>query len=926
MHTVKIRRPDSMMGSEDSDQPDFRLVVDSPNASKSVRFRSPTRSPRTTSLLLALGDIIQQEQEEEEWEEGESGEHESTSGEGSSEGRVSGEYEPADASTSLLDGQMDHPGAHPDDASEISARPTPIVGLSEDARRLLHCIPSPPKDHSPVLPESSLGDGSATLVDGISTRAGSPSGETTASDEDLDFTVTRFRRSVTPDHTSSPRQASHSAEVSPAQSIVVSEFTTSARTSIVLDPTPPSRRPTIDHNAQSSSGHASVVEGSQTPLRRISIVPDMQPLPRRASIHSSRHDSMSSGLLSPIEISSAPPISFPRYGSFIREDSLDSGYAEGPEPLRMSPPRTPTRRMSTLSILSSPFGSPSARMLFGTAFDPAAPSASALISPRFNSFPSSIADDARHSRDGSVDSFQVPEREEPSFTSSQFSDADEEDVNPGYDIQVEAPASVAPRPSSIITEVPEESSLFQVGSSSDYLGVGDDTLRIGDASFGSDDSMTSLYDQYYTPTVHSTNLENGPPAQEQVQEQAQVRGQEQVQEKVQIRDQDLEQGLVPIRDQELEQGLVPIRDQDLEQGQVQIRDQDMEQGQVWEQGQEQEQEQDHEQEQDQEQEPDQEGDSSPLDLSYLQETSPLTVVGAQMVSPDQLAESEVSLGYAVSPRDDEELEPPSSVASNSEHHEFAAPRPEENLHDTHFDSPAARRESVASSSAYGNRVFSPPNAYPASVASSGQIRNFSLPTSARNSLVFVAQSRSASPAASAPDDHAAEGSTRSASSLSSHGGERATSRQSVQSAGSSQSGSRKVPFGFRHSITDRSQLVARRRESVSLERPKPPPLVAVATVAEDDLPSRAPTPLSPVEETPMTASSTTSNPRRLKPLRLVGMLCSCISCWLTLRAVNDSEFVIVIARFFSSSIQHPITHHSHDCSIRSVSACLRGMS
>ena len=69
MHTVKIRRPDSIVGSEDSDQPDFRLVVDSPTASKSVRLRSPTRSPRTRSLLLALGDIIQREVEEEEWEE-----------------------------------------------------------------------------------------------------------------------------------------------------------------------------------------------------------------------------------------------------------------------------------------------------------------------------------------------------------------------------------------------------------------------------------------------------------------------------------------------------------------------------------------------------------------------------------------------------------------------------------------------------------------------------------------------------------------------------------------------------------------------------------------------------------------------------------------------------------------------------------------
>ncbi|RPD71519.1 hypothetical protein L226DRAFT_177053 [Lentinus tigrinus ALCF2SS1-7] len=817
MHTVKIRRPDSVMGSEDSDQPDFRIVVDSPTRPKSVRFRSPTRSPRTRSLLLALGDIIQQEQEEEEWEEGESGEQESSYGEGSSEGRASGDYQSEATPRNLLDGQADHPVGHSDNVSENSARPTPIVGLSEDARRLLHCIPSPPRDESPVLPESSLGDGSTTLVDGISTRPGSLSGDITTIDEDEDFTVTRFHRSATPEHTSSPRRASQSSAASPAQSIIVSEFTASTRASLALDPAPPSRRPTLVRDPHSPSGHTPVVPDSQPPSRRTSLFTDILPPPRRASIHSSRHDSMSSsGLLSPIEISSAPPISFPRYGSFIREDSLDSGYAEGPQPLHMSPPRTPTRRMSTLSILSSPFGSP-ARVLFGSGVDPRAPSASALISPRFGSFPSSIADDARHSRDGSVDSLQFT-NEDTSLTGSQFADADS---NAGYDIQVEEPSSVAHHPSSSLTDVPEESSLFQLGSSSDYLAVGDDTFRIGDASFGSDDSMTSLYDQYYTPTVHSTNLENTPGAQEQA------------------------------------------------------------------------------------------GESSSLDLSYLQETSPLTVVGAQMASPEPLAEPEASLSYAVAAEDDASVEQPLEDASKAQplddssleqplgdasheqalddaSHEQAlddasleqplgdaftiepdgsAPGSAERLDDTHTDTAAARPESVASSFAHVNRVFSPPNASPASVASSGQIRNFSLPSSAHNSLVFAAHSRFASPATPAPDENVAEGSTRSASSLSSHDGERATQRQSVQSASSSQSGSRKVPFGFRHSVTDRSQLVARRPESLKLGRPRPPPLVAVDKM-EDELPSRASTPLSPVEETPLTGSPSTSNPRRLKPLRL----------------------------------------------------------
>ncbi|KAJ3555793.1 hypothetical protein NM688_g2379 [Phlebia brevispora] len=70
------------------------------------------------------------------------------------------------------------------------------------------------------------------------------------------------------------------------------------------------------------------------------------------------------GLLSPIEITLAPPAFWPlgQLETVQREDSVDSGYAEwvGPTPLVRSPPRSPRtkRRMSTLDLLSSPFGTP----------------------------------------------------------------------------------------------------------------------------------------------------------------------------------------------------------------------------------------------------------------------------------------------------------------------------------------------------------------------------------------------------------------------------------------------------------------------------------------------------------------------------------------------------------------------------------------
>lgn len=95
----------------------------------------------------------------------------------------------------------------------------------------------------------------------------------------------------------------------------------------------------------------------------------------------------SDGLLSPIEISLAPPAHWPLgpLEMIQREDSIDSGYAEwtGPTPLVLSPPKSPqSKRMSMLSILSSPFGTP-ARILspkFGPSHTSAWPTSPVVLS------------------------------------------------------------------------------------------------------------------------------------------------------------------------------------------------------------------------------------------------------------------------------------------------------------------------------------------------------------------------------------------------------------------------------------------------------------------------------------------------------------------------------------------------------------------
>jgi len=75
-----------------------------------------------------------------------------------------------------------------------------------------------------------------------------------------------------------------------------------------------------------------------------------------------------------------------------RDDSIDSGYAElrasTPPPLTLSSPLSRWRH-STLNLLSSPFGSPTTR-----AFPSARSRLNTLVSPRFDSFPSSVSERA----------------------------------------------------------------------------------------------------------------------------------------------------------------------------------------------------------------------------------------------------------------------------------------------------------------------------------------------------------------------------------------------------------------------------------------------------------------------------------------------------------------------------------------------------
>ncbi|TCD68469.1 hypothetical protein EIP91_010755 [Steccherinum ochraceum] len=146
-------------------------------------------------------------------------------------------------------------------------------------------------------------------------------------------------------------------------------------------------------NAVSSPTHTHSTHPSPVSGRNVGdeTATTQSPIKRESTI---RRDE--DGLLSPIEIKLAAPRTSALESlepMCHREDSIDSGYADnwtGPTPLAISPPRS-ERRFSTLSILSSPFGTPSSRVLSPT-FVPAASSSwptSTLFSAK-----SSVADEA----------------------------------------------------------------------------------------------------------------------------------------------------------------------------------------------------------------------------------------------------------------------------------------------------------------------------------------------------------------------------------------------------------------------------------------------------------------------------------------------------------------------------------------------------
>lgn len=139
-----------------------------------------------------------------------------------------------------------------------------------------------------------------------------------------------------------------------------------------------------------------------------------------------------SGILSTIEITLPPPLILPpgQMGSLAhREDSIDSGYADGwtgPSPHSLSPPRTP-KRHSTFDLLSSPFHSTFHHVLS----PPFVPSVAAswpafpLVSPTSISSHSRSASQVIHTLSDDLDS--------PTQYRRQLRPEPEDDVSPDPD-------------------------------------------------------------------------------------------------------------------------------------------------------------------------------------------------------------------------------------------------------------------------------------------------------------------------------------------------------------------------------------------------------------------------------------------------------------------------------------------------------------
>ena len=141
-----------------------------------------------------------------------------------------------------------------------------------------------------------------------------------------------------------------------------------------------------------------------------------------------------------------PPLSLPQDRP-SRDDSIDSGYAElrgsTPPPQSLSTP-VPQWRRSTLNLLSSPFGSPTTR-----AFPSAGSRLSAILSPRFDSFSSSVSERAPSPTERVAETLSAGRRHSDNVQSrrlanlTSFSDL-EKDPSPTRD-----DPSVSPSPSSL---------------------------------------------------------------------------------------------------------------------------------------------------------------------------------------------------------------------------------------------------------------------------------------------------------------------------------------------------------------------------------------------------------------------------------------------------------------------------------------------
>ncbi|CCM01564.1 uncharacterized protein FIBRA_03624 [Fibroporia radiculosa] len=277
--------------------------------SKIVRFRSPPRSPRMSSLLLALGDIIEQDDDEDD----------------SSEDSITHEWPaPMVSLITVSSPETQESGLDMGTIPQETVNLMPLQDEDADSVTIFN-TPLMLTSYVPVVAaEESYATQQVSVV---------PVSEPGDVESDEDVTITQYRDSRTllplPAGLMSPARAVPDVSVSP-----VANF---------------------EH-----AYPATPIVGSTNSDDTV-IITDYR--------HSRASLPLPIGLLSPICSTSHMPISLPAHSEspmadVHREDSIDSGYADGcfmPSTFLTSPPRSP-RRISTLSILSSPFGSPTSRI------------------------------------------------------------------------------------------------------------------------------------------------------------------------------------------------------------------------------------------------------------------------------------------------------------------------------------------------------------------------------------------------------------------------------------------------------------------------------------------------------------------------------------------------------------------------------------